>query len=96
MKHTAARCFRLGGVLLAAGVAAGCGPEHTCREGLRQLAPRIEGSVNAGEYAEAREQIAQARVEMTLAEEAAAQGDFETCVAKVESARVLLNRSQRN
>lgn len=83
-------------LLSAALVAAGCGPEADCRSGLKQLRPRVEGSVNAGEYPEAREQISQAYSDLTAAEEAAAQGDFAACIQKIESARVLLNKSQRN
>jgi hypothetical protein len=83
-------------VLLCAALAAtGCGPEADCKSGLKQLRPRVEGAVNAGEHAEAREQISMAYAEMVAAEDAAAAGDFAGCVARIESARVLLNKSQR-
>ncbi len=82
--------------LLAAALAiGGCTPEADCRSGLKQLRPRVEGAVNAGEHAEAREQISQAYTDLTAAEEAAAAGDFATCLDRIDSARVLLNKSQR-
>jgi hypothetical protein len=84
-------------VLLAVAFAvAGCTPEMDCESGLKQLRPRVEGAVNAGAYPEAREQISQAYTDLSDAEDAAKRGDFETCLAKIESARVLLNKSQRN
>ena len=81
---------------LAALVAAGCGPEADCKSGLKQLRPRVEGAVNTGEHPEAREQISLAYSDMIAAEDAAKAGDFAECIARIESARVLLNKSQRN
>ena len=84
--------------LLLAGItlAAGCGPEKDCRDGIKQLRPRVEGAIGTGAYAEASEQISQAYTDLGLAEERAKAGDFAGCIAKLESARVLLNKSQRN
>jgi hypothetical protein len=84
-------------MLLSAALAlAGCGAEADCTSGLKQLRPRVEGSVNAGAYPEAREQISLAYSDMVAAEDAAAAGDFAGCVEKIESARVRLNKSQRH
>lgn len=88
---------RAGGLLLplVAVLAAGCNPEADCRRGIQQVRPRVEGAVNAGAHAEAREQITQAYTDFGQAEELLAAGDYEGCLTKLESARVLLNKSQR-
>jgi hypothetical protein len=83
-------------LLAAALAAAGCTPEKDCRSGLQQLRPRVEGAVNTGPDAEAQQQISQAYADLTAAEEAAARGDFAACNQKIESARVLINKSQRH
>ena len=85
-----------GAVLLSTMLLAACGPEADCRSGIKQLRPRVEGAVNAGAYPEAREQISQAYTDLSQAEELAAAGDFAGCIEKVNSARVLLNKSQRS
>jgi len=82
-------------ILLSAVLLAGCGPEAECRSGIKQLRPRVEGAINTGAHPEANEQISQAYTDLGLAEELAAAGDFAGCIGKVESARVLLNKSQR-
>jgi hypothetical protein len=74
----------------------GCTPEADCRSGLQQLRPRVEGAIGKGAYPEATEQINQAYTEFGDAEELAAAGDFQGCLEKIEAARVLLNKSQRN
>jgi hypothetical protein len=76
-------------------LAAGCSPERDCREGIKQVRPRVEGAIGTGAHAEAREQITQAYTDFGQAEELMAAGDYEGCLAKLESARVLLNKSQR-
>lgn len=75
---------------------AGCSPEADCRSGLKQLQPRVEGAIGKGAHAEAVEQINQAYADFTRAEEFAAARDYPACLEKIESARVLLNKSQRN
>jgi hypothetical protein len=83
-------------VLLASVVlAAGCSAEKDCRDGLKQLKPRVEGAIGTGEHAEANLQISQAYTDMMEAEAKAGAGDFAGCVAEIEDARVLLNKSQR-
>jgi hypothetical protein len=76
-------------------LAAGCTPEADCRSGIERLQPRVDGAIGTGAHAEATEQISQAYTDLGLARELAAAGDFEGCLAKLESARVLLNKSQR-
>ena len=76
-------------------LAAGCTVEADCRTGIERLQPRVDGAINTGAHAEANEQISQAYTDLGLAREAAAAGDFEECLARLESARVLLNKSQR-
>lgn len=87
----------LGKWVLLAGVvlAAGCNPETDCREGLKQLKPRVEGAIGTGAHPEANEQISQAYTDMMEAEARAAQGDFPGCLEEIEQARVMLNKSQR-
>jgi len=82
-------------LLLIAVLAAGCSPEQDCRNGIKQVRPRVDGAIGTGAHAEAREQITQAMLDLQQAEELAAAGDFEGCLAELESARVLLNKSQR-
>ncbi len=84
-------------LMLLAGMAltSGCGPEKDCRDGIQQLRPRVEGAIGTGAHPEANEQINQAYMDLGRAEELAKSGDFPACVEKVESARVLLNKSQR-
>jgi len=89
--HGATKLILLSGIVLGAG----CGPETDCRDGIRQLQPRIDGAIGTGEHLEANEQISQAYTDLGQAGELAAAGDFSGCVEKLESARVLLNRSQR-
>ena len=83
-------------VLLPALLLAGCSPEADCRSGIKQVKPRVYGAINTGVNPEANEQISQAYTDLGQAEELAAAGDFTGCLAKLESARVLLNKSQRN
>jgi hypothetical protein len=87
----------MGKWVLLAGVvlAAGCSPEKDCRDGLKQLKPRVEGAIGTGEHAEANLQISQAYTDMMEAEAKAGAGDFAGCLAEIEEARVLLNKSQR-
>jgi hypothetical protein len=84
-------------VLLAGGVAlgAGCGPEQDCRDGIKQLQPRVDGAIGTGATPEANEQISQAYAGLNSAEELAKAGDFPACVERLEAVRVLLNKSQR-
>jgi hypothetical protein len=82
-------------LLLAAALAAGCSPEADCRNGIKQVRPRVDGAVGSGAQGEARDEITQAYVDLGQAEELAASGDFAGCLARLESARVLLNKSQR-
>jgi hypothetical protein len=77
-------------------VLAACTPEADCRSGLQQVRPRVAGAMGTGAHPEAIEQINQASIELALAEELAAAGDFQGCIDKVEAARVLLNKSQRS
>ena len=88
---SASRLVLLAGVALAAA----CGPEADCRDGIKQLRPRVIGAIGTGAYPEANEWINQAYTDLGLAEELAKAGNFPACVEKVESARVLLNKSQR-
>jgi len=82
-------------LLLMAVLASGCSPEADCRNGIKQVRPRVDGAIGTGAHAEAREQITQAMLELEQAEELAAAGDFAGCLDRLESARVLLNKSQR-
>lgn len=83
-------------VLLAAAVfAAGCSPEKDCRDGIQQVRPRVEGAIGQGAHPQANEQISQAYVNVDEAERKLKAGDFQGCLAKLEEARVLLNKSQR-
>jgi len=83
--------------MLLAGMAltAACGPEADCRDGIKQLRPRVDGAIGTGTHAEANEQISQAYTDLGRAEDLAKAGDFPGCVERVEAARVLLNKSQR-
>jgi hypothetical protein len=76
-------------------LAAGCTVEADCRTGIERLQPRIDGAIGTGAHTEANEQISQAYTDLGLARELAQAGDFEGCLARLESARVLLNKSQR-
>ena len=82
-------------LLAAVVLAAGCSPEKDCRDGIKQLKPRVEGAIGTGEHAEANLQISQAYTDMMEAEAKAANGDFPGCLEEIEQARVLLNKSQR-
>jgi len=89
--NAATRAVLLAGVALIAG----CGPEADCRDGLKLLQPRVDGAIGTGTHGEANEQISQAYSDFELAKEKAAAGDFAGCIEKIDSARVLLNKSQR-
>ena len=83
-------------VLLSAMLLAGCSPERDCRDAIKLAKPRVYGAINTGANQEANEQISQAYADVAEAEELAVAGDFKGCIEKVNSARVLLNKSQRN
>ena len=89
--------LHLGKAALVAAIvlAAACSPEKDCRDGVKQLKPRIEGAIGTGAHPEANQQINDAYTDMMEAEALLAQGDFPGCLAELESARVLLNKSQR-
>ena len=82
-------------LLAAMALLSGCSPERDCQDGLKRLKPRVEGALGTGAHAEAIAQINQAYSDMADAERLAAQGQFEACLAKIDSARALLNKSQR-
>ena len=89
--HTRALAFWL--VVLA--LVAGCTAERECRTGIERMQPRIDGAIGTGAHAEANEQISQAYTDLGLARELEKAGDYQGCLARLESARVLLNKSQR-
>jgi len=85
------------GLLLAAALlATGCTPEMDCKAGIKQVRPRVDGALGKGIDATSTEQINQAFADVDEAERLLKAGDFEGCLARLESARVLLNKSQRH
>jgi hypothetical protein len=83
-------------LLAATMLGAGCGPEADCKSGIKLMRPRVDGALGKGLYPEATEQINQAYADVDEAERRLKAGDFEGCLARLESARVLLNKSQRH